>query len=483
VADPTTTTTTAAVEPCTFVIFGATGDLSRRKLLPALYRLHAGGRTPAGCVVLGVTREALGDAGLRALVVEAVAPGAGDAADVAAWAERWVHAHTIGAATADDFAGLRERIDALEAARGAPANRAFYLALPPAVFGPTAVGLAQAGLHRSAGWTRLVIEKPFGRDLASARALNALLHQWYDEAQLYRIDHYLGKETVQNLLVFRFANDMFETLWNRDHVEHVQITVAEELGVERRAAYYETAGALRDMIQSHLTQLVALIGMEVPSTIAPAAVRAEKLKALRAIAPIAPDDVVLGQYAAGAVGGASVAGYHEEPGVAPGSRTETYAAVRLALHNWRWEGVPFVLRTGKRLPRRLTEIVVTFRRAPVWMFRHVAAERVHRNALVLTLQPNEGFCLYFDVKAPGDPFRIEQLPLHFNYHEAFDALPEAYQTLLLEVIQGDQTLFVHADEVETSWALYEPLLAGMLPVHPYAAGSWGPAEAERILPR
>jgi len=300
---------------------------------------------------------------------------------------------------------------------------------------------------------------------------------------VYRIDHYLGKETVQNMMVFRFANAMFENLWNRNHIESVQITVAEELGVEGRAEYYEHAGALRDMVQSHLTQLLALVAMEVPGSMDAAAIRSEKIKALRAIAPIAPSDAVLGQYAAGRIDDEDVPGYCQEAGVAADSRTETFAAIRLHIENWRWQGVPFLLRTGKRLEKRVTEIEVKFRRAPVWMFREMQQGELHRNTLVMTLQPNEGFSLYFDVKAPGEPFRVQRMPLHFDYAEAFTVIPEAYQTLLLDVLRGDQTLFVHADEVEVAWTLFTPLLDGAVGVLPYPAGSEGPTEAAELSSR
>lgn len=472
-----------ACDPGVFVVFGVTGDLASRKILPALYQLWAQGLTARGTHVLGVGRDpALDDAAVRRLAREALVE-AGVAAERAdEWTGQFVHG--IGAQP-PDLAPLRARVEALEQAHALGCHRVFYLSLPPGAFPATIEALGAAGLHDAGpdGWARLVIEKPFGRDLASAQALNALVHRWFDEAQVYRIDHYLGKETVQNLLVFRFANAMFESLWNRDHIESVMITVAETLGVEERAGYYESAGQLRDMVQSHLTQLLTLVAMEVPAALDAASVRTEKLKVLQSVRPLAPDDAVLGQYEPGRIGDADVPGYREEPGVAPDSRTETFAALTLHLENWRWQGVPFHLRTGKRLLRRLTEIEIKFRRAPVWMFRGRQTDALHRNTLLLTIQPDEGFSLYFDVKAPGEPFRIRRLPLHFSYGEAFEELPEAYQTLLLDVLKGDQTLFVSAGEVEASWTLYAPLLDGRRAVFPYPAGTWGPLEAARISSR
>jgi glucose-6-phosphate 1-dehydrogenase len=340
--------------------------------------------------------------------------------------------------------------------------------------------LGKAGLNRSIGWTRLVIEKPFGRDLASAHRLNETVHEYFKERQVYRIDHYLGKETVQNLLAFRFGNALFESVWNRDHIKSVQITVAEELGIEGRAGYYEKAGALRDMVQNHLTQLLTLTAMEAPAAFEANAIRFEKIKVLRSILPISDKHVVFGQYAAGKGEDAALAGYRQEPNVAPRSQTETFVALRLDIENWRWEGVPFYLRTGKRMARRVTEIAIHFRHPPVALFRKFNGSNPHTNALVITLQPDEGFELSFEVKAPGEGFNLQTQRMAFRYADMFGTLPDGYETLLMDVIEGDQTLFVHAEEAEASWALYSPLLEKKLPRHPYPAGSCGPKAADEM---
>ena len=467
-----------------FVVFGASGDLSRRKIIPALYQLHAAGNTSAGCVVLGLSRKPeFNDAAFRTIANGAIDESVASKADVKTWVKKFFFGATIGDGGKAEYDALRKRIDELTATFGEFAVRVFYVALPPESFPAAITGLGEAGLAAPVACTRLVIEKPFGHDLESSRALSETVHAHFAEEQVYRIDHYLGKETVQNMMVFRFANAMFENLWNRNHIESVQITVSEDLGVEGRAAYYENAGALRDMVQSHLTQLLALVAMEVPGSMDAHAIRGEKIKALRAISPIMPSDAVLGQYHAGTIDGKDVVGYREEPGVAANSRTETFVALRLHIENWRWQGVPFFLRTGKRLAKRVTEIEVKFRRAPVWMFRATQQEQLHRNTLLLTLQPNEGFSLYFDVKAPGEPFRVQRLPLHFDYAEVFPNIPEAYQTLLLDLLRGDQTLFVHADEVEAAWTLFTPLLDGAVGVLPYPAGTDGPIEAAKLSSR
>ena len=352
--------------------------------------------------------------------------------------------------------------------------------MPPSGFAPSIVGLGDAGLNQSSGWTRLVIEKPFGRDLASAQDLNRLVHRYFEESQIYRIDHYLGKETVQNLLVFRFANPLFESVWNRDRVERIEITVAEELGVGERAGYYDKTGALRDMVQNHLTQLLTLTAMEVPAAFEADTIRDEKVKVLRSLAPLQPDHVVFAQYSGGIVDGEPVPSYLQEPGVDQESRTETLVSIRLEVLNWRWQGIPFILRTGKRLAERLTQIKVRFRSPPVTLFRGSGSNQLPSGALVITLQPDEGFDLDLDVKSPGPEISLDRHSLKFRYAESLGSLPEAYETLLLDVLTADQTLFVRGDEVEAAWRLYAPVLDRPLPIRTYPAGSWGPEQSDPL---
>ncbi|MEL6543395.1 MAG: glucose-6-phosphate dehydrogenase, partial [Myxococcota bacterium] len=337
-----------------------------------------------------------------------------------------------------------------------------------------------AKLNRSAGWTRIVVEKPFGHDLESAQSLNAVIHEHFDESQVYRIDHYLGKDTVQNFMVFRFANPIFERLWDRDVIESVEISVGESIGTGGRAGYYDKSGALRDMIQNHLTQLFSLIAMEVPATYDPVAVRNEKIKVLRSTLPPDREDVVYGQYAGGSVDGEKTKGYLHEEGVAPDSKTETFVALKLRIDNWRWQGVPFYLRTGKRMPQKTSRVVVKFKGAPVSLFQSMGNVNLDTNLLVLKLQPDEGFDLFFEVKKPGSPFDIKRMPLRFRYQEQFEEIPEAYETLLLDVLEGDQTLFVHAEEVEASWELYRDLIENPPKPKPYFGGSWGPDAADEL---
>lgn len=470
------------VEPHLFVIFGATGDLTHRKLLPALIQLMTGQAEAPTCLILGASGSDWSDAQFRETARAALAQKGFADETVRAWTDRHLFYTSLGR-DRSKYGALKARIEALEAEHGLPGNRVFYLSVPPPTYPGAIEQLGQCGLNASPGWTRLVIEKPFGRDLASARALNALVHRYFNEEQVYRIDHYLGKETVQNLLAFRFANILFESVWNRDRIERVEITVAESLGLGSRAGYYDQAGAFRDMIQNHLTQLFTLVAMEVPSGFNAEAIRHEKIKVLKSVSPLDPErDVVVGQYGAGRINGKQAPGYLDEPGIDGVSRTETYVALCLRVENWRWQGVPFILRTGKRLAERLTQIAVRFHGAPVSLFQTYAATcGLSPNMLLITLQPNEGFDLRFDVKTPGEPFSLQSQQLRFRYEDAFGPLPEAYETLLLDVITGDQTLFVHADEAEASWALYAPLLERDLPLHPYPAGSWGPQEALRLL--
>ncbi len=470
------------MEPSTFVIFGGTGDLSKRKLIPALGRLAKQGLLGDRCHLLGVARDqSHDDASFRKLAEESMV-ASGMSHDDAVTFARFCHYQSIAGGSANDFAALSSRISAIESAETLPQNRTFYLSLPTHTMGPTLEGLHGAGLHQSDGWTRAVIEKPFGTDLASARSLNRLVHATFRESQIYRIDHYLGKETVQNLLVFRFANAMFEAVWNRHHIAAVQIKVGEALGVGSRAGYYDKSGALRDMIQNHLTQLLTLVAMEVPFAYNAEAIRHEKIKVLKSIAPIRKSDVVFGQYGPGVVEGQEVPGYLDEKDIPPESSTETFVAMKIAIQNWRWHGVPFYLRTGKRMGARTSTIAIRFREAPVSLFESMGAgARDSADVLVITVQPNEGFGLHFDVKMPGAPFRLRRIPLRFDYKEMSEIIPEAYETLLLDVLRGDQTLFVHADEVEESWRIHEPLVHDPpRPVYPYAAGSWGPTEADHL---
>ena len=448
-----------------------------RKLLPALAHLKRNRLSETPVHVVGVARDReRTERSFREWAAAAVGAAGFDVDSE--WCGRCVHYQTIGGRSSEDFAALGERIERIESENDLPGNRLLYLALPPSGFEPTIEGLGSAGLNRGRGWSRIVLEKPFGRDLESAVRLNRTVHDWFDEDQVYRIDHYLGKETVQNLLVFRFANPLFESVWSRDRIRSVEIVVSEQLGVGSRAGYYDRSGALRDMVQNHLIQLLCLTAMEVPATFEADSIRDEKVKVLRSIPPIRDTDVVFGRYTAGTVQGEPVPGYLEEEGVPADSRTDTFVALRLEIANWRWQGVPFHLRTGKRLRKRLTRITVRFQRPPVSLFRPYTQCRLSSNELVITLQPDEGFDLHFEVKSPGQSIDMRTEELRFRYAEAFGPLPDAYETLLMDAIDGDQTLFVREDESEAAWKLFDPLLNREdLRIHPYPAGSWGPREA------
>jgi len=471
----------AEVEPHLFVILGATGDLSRKKLIPALYHLLEDRNLKDRCHVLGSSRSAVDEDHFRKTARESLEKAGFPVEEVGEWCGAWTHYHSLGE-SGKEFSSLKDRIEKLESELDLPGNRVLYLALPPAAVSGAIEGLGDAGLNRAPGWNRIVMEKPFGRDLDSARELNVLLRRFFKEDRIYRIDHYLGKQTVQNLLVFRFANTIFESLWNRGHIETVEIAVAESLGIEGRGMYYDRSGALRDIVQNHMMQLLALVGMEAPPQFSSRYIRDEKVKVLQSVAEIDPRHVVLGQYEKGEIGSSKVSGYREEEHIPSDSRTETYAALKLNIDNWRWQGVDFYLRTGKRLSRRVTRIVIRFRKPPLCLFKHFSGCILNSNHIMITLQPDESFHISFDVKKPEEPLRLKTENLHFHYKESFGPIPDSYQTLLLDIMKGDQTLFVRADEVEASWSICAPLLDAGIPVHSYEAGTWGPPEAEDLPP-
>jgi glucose-6-phosphate 1-dehydrogenase len=474
-------------EPCVLVIFGASGDLTRRKLLPALYNLSEASLLPARFAVLGVARPAVAESDFRAGMRERVRDAEGQAIDQSRWAAIGDRLHYINGEFDDPqlYVRVRERLADLDARYGTPGNYLFYLAVPPALFATVALHLASAGLteERAGRWRRIVVEKPFGRDLESARALNAELSSGLRESQIYRIDHYLGKETVQNLLAFRFANGIFEPVWNRRYVDHVQMTVAESVGVEGRGAYYETAGALRDMVQNHMFQLLTLVAMEPPISFRAEHVRDEKVKVLHAVQPFTTDDVRR------AVVRAQYDGYLDEKNVDPRSATETFVALRLLVDNWRWAGVPFYLRTGKRLTKRLTEIAVQFRKPPFMLFRETSITDLNPNVLTIRIQPDEGISLAFDAKVPGPFDRLGTVRMDFSYADYFGTKPSTgYETLLYDAMVGDQTLFHRMDIVEAGWCVVQPILdtwesTGGDDLRAYEPGSWGPADADVLVER
>ena len=480
-------------EPCALVIFGVTGDLARKKLIPAVYDLANRGLLPPGFVVLGFARRDWGDGDF-----ESIAKAAAQKHARTPWSEDvWSRVHGnimfVPGSFEDDtaFDQLAQTLDDLHKTHGIPGNAAFYLSIPPSAFPIVLKQLGRTGMadnKRSGGWRRVIVEKPFGNDLRSAKELDALVDDVFTPKDVFRIDHYLGKETVQNILALRFANTLFEPVWNSHHVDSVQITMAEDVGIGTRAAFYDSVGTARDVVQNHLLQLLELIAMEEPTRFSPNQIRAEKLKVLRAIAP--PTDVaadsVRGQYLPGWVAGERVKGYLEEDNIPAGSTTETYVAIKLGIQNRRWAGVPFYVRAGKRLPRRVTEIAMLFKKAPHLPFDADDVEMLGNNQLVIRVQPDEGVVLKFGSKVPGTAMELRDIAMDFSYGEAFtDSSPEAYERLVLDVLIGDKTLFPDAAEVEASWAVIDPLeeaWAGTTPAT-YRSGEWGPRAADEMLGR
>jgi glucose-6-phosphate 1-dehydrogenase len=475
-------------DPCILVIFGASGDLTKRKLFPALYSLAFRRLLPEKFAVVGVARTEESDDEFRDRMKEAVRQFGRDELRDDVW-ETLAEGMRYVAADFSDQTGLDQltaTVNQLDEERGTGGNRVYYLAIPPSVFETVVHAL---GHQRNAdGWTRLIVEKPFGHDLASARRLNAVIEEHFDESEVFRIDHYLGKETVQNMLALRFANGIFEPIWNRQFVDHVQITVAESMGIEGRAAYYEQAGAIRDIFQNHLLQLLAITAMEPPIDFTADSVRNEKVKVLRALHTPGPKSVVRGQYGRGYVEGEEVPGYREEPGVDRESMTETYVAAKLYVDNWRWADTPFYVRMGKRLARRETTIAIEFKRAPHPPFEELAAEGLRPNVLLVHVQPDEGVSLAIGAKVPGQGLMIRTVHMDFLYGGAFrTGLPEAYERLILDAMLGDATLFTRIDEVEEQWSLVDAIVAAWArdrPAFPnYAAGTWGPPSADELLKR
>ena len=466
----------------TIVIFGASGDLTSRKLVPALYNSFKKGRLPENLNVVGFARRPYTDESFRSILREGLLNFSPDSFDASTWEQfagrlRYIQGDLdLGS----DFARLEKTLQGWE---GSPANRMYYLATAPEHYGNVVRELGAADMVKQAPgvmtWRRIVIEKPFGRDLASAQELNRTVHSVFDENQVYRIDHYLGKETAQNILFFRFANTIFEPVWNRRYVNNIQVTVAETVDVAHRAGYYDQAGVLRDMFQNHLLQLLALVAMEAPSSFNADAVRNEKAKVFESIRPVAQSDTVRGQYA----------GYRETEGVAPGSKTPTFAAMKLYIDNWRWQGVPFYLRSGKALARNTSEIIIEFERPPHLMFRLPEGQDFTPNILSLCIQPDEGIHLRFEAKRPDSDQEMSSVDMEFHYHSSFNApLPEAYERLLLEALEGDASLFTRSDGIEASWKMIDPIVQGWEartkpPLAVYPVGSWGPAEADQLLAR
>ncbi|MCS7186709.1 MAG: glucose-6-phosphate dehydrogenase [Armatimonadetes bacterium] len=478
------------LQPQLLVIFGASGDLMKRKLAPALLRLAEQGLLPEKFAVLGFARTQMNDEDFRSNLEDSIKTT--PKSDAWNWLRERLFYCQGNYGDCESMKRLQECLRQIDGRMKLEGNWLFYLATPPEVFDDLVIGIRESGLNKSQGWVRIVVEKPFGNDLESAQHLNRLLWTAFDEHSIYRIDHYLGKETVQNLLVLRFGNTIFEPLWNRRYVDHVQITVAESDGVGTRGRYYDLAGALRDMVPNHMFQLLTLIAMEPPISLDADAVRDEKLRVLKSIKPLEPEEidenVVRGQYGAGEVNGQAVPAYRNEPYVNRESSTETFVAIRLFVRNWRWEGVPFYLRTGKRLPKRVTEVQIQFRPVPHLLFPPETAGQLKPNLLTLRIQPDEGIILRVETKVIGMGMQVRSTPLDFYYSQLGTPIPDAYERLLLDAMRGDQTLFMRADEVEAAWRIVTPILRHWENSPPpnfpnYSAGTWGPKEADELLER
>ena len=481
------------IENQIFIIFGASGDLTARKLIPAIFNLYKGKMLPEKFVVLGIGRSAYEDESFRKKVVtdSEFLKKDGLTADQIAEFASMIQYQTLNTSDPAAFGVLKDRLAAIDSASGTEGNYIFYLSTPPSLYGPISKGLASVKLNKEKdNWKRLIIEKPFGYSLATAKELNKELKECFKEKQIYRIDHYLGKETVQNLFVTRFANSIFEPLWNRNYIHRVEITSAESVGVEKRGGYYDGSGALRDMVQNHLLQLVSLVAMEPPAKVDATAIRNEKLKLFQALRPLSAEDirhnVIRGQYTHSKIRNEETKGYREEEGVDPNSKTETFVAMKFFIDNWRWAGVPFYIRSGKKLPTRVSEVVIHFKPNHHHLFEKSELQN-SQNMLVLRIQPDEGMLMKVGLKIPGAGYNVKNVNLDFLYKDLADAyVPEAYERLIMDAMQGDATLYARGDSAEAAWAFVDPILEAWknddsIPVYGYPAGTWGPEHVDDLI--